>query len=356
MAKPIVYNAIDLGNFKLENGRILADARIGCARWGLPADAGAPIVVLPSYYSGDAESYAPWIGEAGLFDPAQCCIIAFDQFGAGKSSKPSDAPQKEWPAPSLADCVRAQKRALDTLGIERVDLVAGWSMGGMQVFSWCAQFPESVQGALAICATPAPSEVNRVFLEGIRAVLAGSLAPDEVGALDGLSPVERSRRLRAFGAVYAGWAYSDEFFLSGAFRAFGYESCEAVVEGWAADHEKMDAADLAAQLDAWLAAKPCSLARECAGPYVVAMPASTDRYFLSGTLGDVCSQFPRMSVVEIESDLGHIAGRPGIRPAETVQIKTQVDRLFPRGLRDGPQSQARGTPCCTPISAHVTIQ
>lgn len=356
MVGPDAYEAIMLGDLKLENGNILVGAHVGFAHWGLPVGCDEPIVVLPSYYSGSAESYAPWIGKAGLFDPAQCCIIAFDQFGAGKSSKPSDAPEKEWPAPSLADCVRAQKRALELLGVDRIDLIAGWSMGGMQVFSWCEQFPDFVASALAVCATPAPSAVNHVFLEGIRAVLVGGLKPSEVGALDKLPRAELVRRLRAFGAVYAGWAYSDEFFLSGAYREFDYASCDDVVSGWAADHEKMDAADLAAQLDAWLAAKPCSLARECAGPYVVAMPASTDRYFLSGTLGDVCSRFPRMSVVEIKSDLGHIAGRPGIRPAETVQIKTQVDRLFPRGLRDGPQSQARGTPCCTSIPTHVTIQ
>lgn len=350
MVNPDTYGSIFLGDFKLENGNTLAGAHVGLAHWGLPAGCDAPIVVLPSYYSGNAESYAPWIGSEGLFDPELCCILAFDQFGAGKSSKPSDAPEKEWPAPSLADCVRAQKRALELLGVDRIDLVAGWSMGGMQVFSWCAQFPDFVASALAVCATPAPSAVNRVFLEGIRFVLVGGLKPGEVGALDKLPRVELGRRLRAFGAVYAGWAYSDEFFLSGAYREFGYASCDDVVSGWAADHEKMDAADLAAQLDAWLAANPCSLPQKCAAPNMLAMPSNTDRYFLSGTLSDACGCFPGMSVVEIKSDLGHIAGRPGIRSAETAQIKTQVDHLLSRGLRDGPQSQARGTPASVHLS------
>lgn len=79
-----------------------------------------------------------------------------------------------WPFPSVADNVRAQKRALACRGIDRVDLVVGWSMGGMQAFAWHALFPDAIGGALAVCATPEPSAVNRVFLEGIRRVLVGA--------------------------------------------------------------------------------------------------------------------------------------------------------------------------------------
>lgn len=346
--EPTMYESIALGDLRLDNGRILIDAHIGYAHWGLPASSDATIIILPSYYSGTVESYAPWIGSTSLFDPACCCIIAFDQFGAGKSSKPSDTPQNEWPVPSLNDCVRAQKRALDKLGVDHIDLVAGWSMGGMHVFSWCLQFPQFIRNALAICATPIASEVNRVFLEGVRATLAGDLDPCAVGALDEISASERAHRLRAFGATYAGWAYSNEFFLSGAYREFSYENSEAVVSGWAADHEKMDAADLTAQLDAWLHAKlpspPPAFTRKETSVRVVAMPSSTDRYFLTETLDGARKAFPKLDIVEMQSDLGHIAGRPGIRAYETRLIKEQVDRLLFSNSRHRPPNQARGTP------------
>lgn len=332
MTKPHTYESIELGDLELEGGRTLKAARVGCALWGAPASAAERVVVLPSYYSGTALSYGPWVGDAGLFDPKTCCIIAFDQFGAGKSSKPSDGGGlSAWPAPSLADSVRAQKRALYARGIERVDLVAGWSMGGMQAFTWHALFPDAVGGALAVCATPEPSAVNRVFLGGIRAVLVGDGGRAGYAAFDALSAGELTRRLSAFGAMYAGWAYSDEFFLSGAYREFGYESPEAVLAGWARDHAAMDAADLAAQLDAWLSAKTpdCVAGAAPSEPApLVAMPSCTDRYFLTETLGGARTRFPNLEIVEIDSNLGHIAGRPGIRKAETAQIKAQVDRLF----------------------------
>ena len=336
MTKLRTYESIELDDFELENGRTLESARVGCALWGAPASAAERVVVLPSYYSGNALSYAPWVGDTGLFDPATCCIIAFDQFGAGKSSKPSDGGGlSAWPCPSLADDARAQRRALARMGIDRIDLVAGWSMGGMQAFVWHALFPDAVGGALAVCATPAPSAVNRVFLEGIRAVLVGKPGTADLAAFDALPADELAHRLSAFGAVYAGWAYSDEFFLSGAYRQFGYESPETVLDGWARDHVAMNAADLAAQLDAWLHANVPERAAADAGanadnPPLVAMPSRTDRYFLTETLEDARDDFPGMEIVEIDSDLGHIAGRPGIREAETEHIKAQVDKLFSR--------------------------
>ena len=336
MAKPLTYESIEIEGFTLESGREFAPARVGCAFWGASADVAERIVVLPSYYSGTALSYEPWAGATGLFDPETCRIVAFDQFGAGKSSKPSDGyGLAAWPLPSLSDNVRAQKRALETLGIDRIDLVAGWSMGAPPPFTWHALFPNAIGGALAVCATPAPSAVNRVFLEGIRSVLVGKPGQAGLADLDALPAGELHRRLSAFGAVYAGWAYSDEFFLSGAYRQFGYESPEAVLAGWAREHVAMGAADLAAQLDAWLHAETPERALKnaesnAADPPLVAMPSHTDRYFLTATLADARERFPGMEVVEIDSDLGHIAGRPGIRKAETDQIKTQVDRLFAR--------------------------
>lgn len=332
MTKPRTYESIELGEFELESGRTLAAAHVGCALWGVPASAAERVVVLPSYYSGSALSYAPWVGKTGLFDPETCCVVAFDQFGGGKSSKPSEGDGlSAWPFPSIADNVRAQRRVLSLRGIDRVDLVAGWSMGGMQTFAWHALFPDAIGGALAVCATPEPSAVNRVFLEGIRRVLVGASGQASLAAFDALPADEVDRRLAAFGAVYAGWAYSDEFFLSGAYREFGYASPEAVLAGWASDHVDMDAADLAAQLDAWLLAETPGQAAGATSSKpapLIAMPSRTDRYFLSETLADAKERFPGMDVVEIDSDLGHIAGRPGIRAAETVQIKAQIDKLF----------------------------
>src|SRR3546814_16723424 len=46
--------------------------------------------------------------------------------------------------------VRAQKRLIDRLGIDKLFCVIGGSMGGMQVLQWAASYPEKVFAAVPI--------------------------------------------------------------------------------------------------------------------------------------------------------------------------------------------------------------
>lgn len=60
----------------------------------------------------------------------------------------------EFPLVSIRDNVRAQAQLLDSLGIRRLRLVLGGSIGGMQALEWAIQDPERVQRALVIAVAP----------------------------------------------------------------------------------------------------------------------------------------------------------------------------------------------------------
>ena len=82
-------------------------------------------------------------------DPARWFIVSINLFGNGLSSSPSnttppfDGPR--FPAVTLFDNVAGQHRLLtEALGVERIDLVLGWSMAGCQPYQWGAQYPEMV--------------------------------------------------------------------------------------------------------------------------------------------------------------------------------------------------------------------
>lgn len=60
----------------------------------------------------------------------------------------------DFPLVSIRDNVRAQARLLDSLGVRRLKLVLGGSIGGMQALDWTIQFPERVGRALVIGVAP----------------------------------------------------------------------------------------------------------------------------------------------------------------------------------------------------------
>ena len=60
----------------------------------------------------------------------------------------------DFPLVSIRDNVRAQGRLLDSLGIKRLRLVLGGSIGGMQALEWSIQHPKRVGRALVIGVAP----------------------------------------------------------------------------------------------------------------------------------------------------------------------------------------------------------
>jgi homoserine O-acetyltransferase len=60
----------------------------------------------------------------------------------------------DFPLVSIRDNVRAQARLLDSLGIRRLRLVLGGSIGGMQALDWAIHDPERVQRAVIIGVAP----------------------------------------------------------------------------------------------------------------------------------------------------------------------------------------------------------
>jgi homoserine O-acetyltransferase len=59
-----------------------------------------------------------------------------------------------FPLVSIQDNIRAQSHLLDSLGIKKLRLVLGGSIGGMQALEWAILFPERVQRGLIIGVAP----------------------------------------------------------------------------------------------------------------------------------------------------------------------------------------------------------
>jgi homoserine O-acetyltransferase len=78
-----------------------------------------------------------------------------------------------FPVVTIRDMVRAQKRLVEHLGIDKLFAVVGGSMGGMQVLQWAASYPDCVRAVVPIACAARHSAQNIAFHEvGRQAIMA----------------------------------------------------------------------------------------------------------------------------------------------------------------------------------------
>jgi homoserine O-acetyltransferase/O-succinyltransferase len=94
-------------------------------------------------------------GSGQPLDVSRFYVILPDAIGHGASSRPSDGLGPDSPRYGYGDIVTAQHRLLtEGLGIERLRLLLGTSMGGMQTWMWGQRHPELAQALMAIASLP----------------------------------------------------------------------------------------------------------------------------------------------------------------------------------------------------------
>ncbi|HMJ09953.1 MAG TPA: alpha/beta fold hydrolase [Polyangiaceae bacterium] len=326
----------DLGDVPLQTGQLLRQARLAYVTFGELNRARDNAVLFPTYYSGTHADNARSIGKGRALDPERHFIVVPNLFGNGVSSSPSNhllQAGAEFPSITLFDVAHCHKRLLnEVLGVERLALAVGWSMGAQQAYHFAALFPDDVRRLLAICGSAKTAPHNWVFLEGVKAAL---LADADFN--DGRYARPPRRGLRAFGRVYAGWAYSQTFFRAGLYRELGYASPAALLEGWAAEHEAWDANDLLAMLDTWqradisnnaLYAGNLERALHAIRARCIVMPVRSDLYFPPEDSALEVASLRRAELRVIESEWGHIAGGPDRNAVATAHIERALSELL----------------------------
>jgi homoserine O-acetyltransferase len=136
----------------------------------LHALSGTPHVA--GYNSADDKSAGWWdlmVGPGKPMDTNKYFIICSNVLGSCYGSTgPSSFNTKTgkpfgltFPVVTIHDMVRAQKKLLDYLGVNKLVTVIGGSMGGMQAIDWCLQFPDVPESAIIIasCAEQSAQEI-----------------------------------------------------------------------------------------------------------------------------------------------------------------------------------------------------
>ena len=333
------YEIFEAGSVTLQSGATLRNCKLAYKTFGTLNAAKDNVIVYPTWYSGQHYDNEWLVGAGMALDPAAYFIIIPNMLGNGLSSSPSNTPEPyngpRFPNVTATDNVRLQHRLVtEKFGIERIRLVTGWSMGGLQTFHWGALYPSMVERIAPFCGSAKCSRHNFVFLEGVKAALTADAA-----FAGGWYKSKPETGLRAMARVYAGWGFSQAFYRAELdIKAMGYSSLEDfLVAFWEGLFLPRDANNLLTMLWTWqhgdISANELyggdyarALGAITAKAYV--MPGHTDLYFPPEDSQIEVEHMPDASFIPIPSIWGHFAGGPGLNPVDVAFIDGKLKELL----------------------------
>ena len=171
----------------LESGEKLGPVTLAYETYGeLNADKSNAILIChaltgDAHAAGEGGWWSNLIGPGRGIDTDKYFVICSNVLGGCRGSTgPSSTNPKtgkpygiDFPLITIADMVNAQRRLIDSLGIEKLLAVVGGSMGGMQVLQWMVSYPKRIRAAIPIATTLKHTPQQIAFNEvGRQAVMA----------------------------------------------------------------------------------------------------------------------------------------------------------------------------------------
>ena len=183
-----------IGFFEPELGGYLEEVTLAYETWGELDPSGENAILIVHALTGDShcaggisEAYkrGGWwdemVGPGRLVDTDEHFVVCSNVLGgcSGSSGPASVDPATDYqygmrfPIVTISDIVRAQKRLLDDLGVRKLEVVIGGSIGGQQALEWALKFPDFVEKAVPVAATGALGPQGLGMSEiGRRAIMA----------------------------------------------------------------------------------------------------------------------------------------------------------------------------------------
>lgn len=308
-------HVLKLGDLDLELGGTLAEARLAYRTHGTLAPARDNAVLFLHMYSGTPASLDPWIGSGRALDPGRWFVVCPGQLGNGLSSSPSTM-SGPFPELTIGDDVAAQRRLVaEHLGLERLALVLGFSMGAQQAYEWAVRYPPAVARLAVFAGHARTTAANELLVTASAEAL-------------------RTGGTRQHARFWAATGLSPELFRREAWREAGYASVDDLVRRlFEEDYGARQPADLLCQLGKW---RRADVSRHADGDLAAALgrirartivaPFSHDAWFPVADCKLDQRLVDRSELRVVESVWGHYAW--GIGSSETAQIERVLADLL----------------------------
>jgi homoserine O-acetyltransferase len=338
-AQPLERREFVIRDFQTESGVVLPEAHLVYTTLGKLNAARNNAILLPSHYMANFNGYN-WLIGAGAdraLDPARDFLILTELFGNGRSSSPSNTPEPfhgpRFPVMTIRDNVAVVHRLLtQELKVTHLRAIIGFSMGAEQAFQWAVSYPTFMDAIVATSGTAKCYGHGYVRLEGQIAALTADAAWN--GGDYNTPPV---KGLEAFGMVWAGWLYSQEWWRQELWRT-NTPPGTTFEQAWQAFRKRFsaDANDYILQARTWqrhdVGTTPgfngdTERALRSIKTRVLYIPSETDLYFPLTDARYEQAFISRVTFTPIPSLWGHTAGAAS-NPADLEFLNENIAKFL----------------------------
>jgi homoserine O-acetyltransferase/O-succinyltransferase len=156
----------EFGDFKLHDGGVIHEFRLGYRTLGKLNSAKSNAVLWPTWIGGKSQDLLPFIGPGNVVDTNKYFVVLIDAIGNGVSSSPSNSkrqPLMKYPKFTIRDMVEAEHRlCTDVLYLSHLHAVLGISMGGMQAFEWVVTYPDFMDIGIPMSGSPQSTSFDKL--------------------------------------------------------------------------------------------------------------------------------------------------------------------------------------------------
>ncbi|KAK5108260.1 hypothetical protein LTR62_008644 [Meristemomyces frigidus] len=305
-------------------------------------DVSNPAVLLPSCYGGTLASTLPFLYDEKahanpILPPTKYFIIITGLLSGGESSSPSNQAEPyhgpKFPHVTYEDNIRLQYALCEKLGVKKLFLYCGFSMGGQQAYHISALYPEFVENMVCLAGSARTSWHNWCFLEGPRHALITAKDYE-----DGHYTKPANDGVKAFFRVYSTWALSQGWFREKNWEKLGHKTLQDYLAAAWTGRGEADANNLLWLLWTWQKGDITLYYPEDNGDLATTLrrikarclifPSRTDQYFPPEDNEEEVKHLQKGEFACIETVWGHMAGGGGGKEEDTECIISNIKRFL----------------------------
>ena len=179
--QPLVLRkqVFEAGEYRTRGGGVVPNARIGYQTAGTLNAAGDNAVLITHFFSANSHAFGRFspngpagywdniVGPGKAIDTDRFFVVSSDtlvNLNLNDATTTSTGPATidpstgrpfgmTFPVISMRDFIEVQKRLLDSLGVKRLALVAGPSMGALQAIEWACAYPDMIDRVMPAVVT-----------------------------------------------------------------------------------------------------------------------------------------------------------------------------------------------------------